>query len=81
MVEYKSESKRTSEIEIERRFFISSLDADVETFSQAVRFHWCIENSLHWCLDVAFNEDACRVRKDYAPENLAVIRVCLQLII
>ena len=25
-------------------------------------------------LDVGFREDACRVRKDYGPENFAVIR-------
>jgi predicted transposase YbfD/YdcC len=74
MVEYKSECKRTGKIEIERRFFISSLAADAKKFSEAVRLHWRIENSLHWCLDVAFNEDACRIRKDNAPENLAVIR-------
>ena len=36
--------------------------------------HWGIENGLHWCLDVGFHEDACRVRKDYGPENFAVIR-------
>jgi hypothetical protein len=29
---------------------------------------------MHWCLDVVFREDNCRVRKDHAPENLAVIR-------
>ncbi|MFN5109077.1 MAG: ISAs1 family transposase, partial [Bradyrhizobium sp.] len=32
------------------------------------------ENNLHWVLDVLFDEDACRSRKDHAPENLAVIR-------
>gem|GEM_PF-3387400 len=32
-----------------------------------------IKNGLHWCLDVGFPEDACRVRKD-CPENFAVIR-------
>ncbi len=32
------------------------------------------ENQLHWVLDVEFNEDDSRVRKDYAPENLAIIR-------
>ena len=35
----------------------------------AVRNHWSVENSLHWVLDVAFREDHCRVRKDYAPRS------------
>jgi predicted transposase YbfD/YdcC len=74
MVEYESTDKITGKLEIERRFFISSLNAKAQPFSEAVRMHWGIENGLHWCLDVAFNEDACRVRKDYAPENFAVIR-------
>ena len=39
-----------------------------------VRAHWGIENSLHWVLDVAFQEDNCRIRKDHAPENLAIVR-------
>jgi predicted transposase YbfD/YdcC len=41
---------------------------------QAIRSHWGIENGLHWTLDIAFAEDRSRVRKDHAPENLAVIR-------
>ena len=40
----------------------------------AIRGHWGIENSLHWVLDIAFREDDSRVRKDNAPENLAVMR-------
>src|SRR3954451_20710115 len=35
---------------------------------------WSIENQLHWHLDVSFDEDASRTRKDYAPENLSLIR-------
>ena len=27
-----------------------------------------------WPLDVAFSEDACRVRTDYAPRNLTTVR-------
>ena len=41
---------------------------------QTVRRHWSIENSLHWTLDVAFREDQCRVRKDHAPQNMALLR-------
>jgi hypothetical protein len=29
---------------------------------------------LHWVLDIAFNEDHSRVRKDHAPQNFATIR-------
>lgn len=38
-----------------------------------MRSHWGIENQLHWVLDVAFQEDASRIRKDHAPANLAVV--------
>ena len=40
----------------------------------AVRGHWAIENSLHWMLDVAFNEDDCRVRVGNAAENFSILR-------
>jgi predicted transposase YbfD/YdcC len=40
----------------------------------AVRSHWRIENNLHWQLDVSFDEDRCRLRKDYAARNFATIR-------
>jgi predicted transposase YbfD/YdcC len=59
----------------EVRHFISSLDGtNAELFARAVRTHWAVENNLHWVLDVAFDEDSCRVRKDNAPENMAMLR-------
>ena len=56
------------------RYYISSLSLDVERFAHAVRSHWGIENSLHWVLDMTFRDDDCRVRKDQAPKNFAVIK-------
>lgn len=41
---------------------------------EVTRAHWSVENDLHWQLDVVFHEDDARSRKDYAPQNLAVIR-------
>lgn len=58
----------------ERRYFISSLEADAQTSLRAVRGHWAIENSLHWVLDVAFREDSCRIRVENAAENMATLR-------
>jgi len=57
-----------------RRYFLCSIAPDVEPFRHAVRTHWQIENSLHWVLDIAFGEDASRVRVDNGPQNLAVLR-------
>jgi predicted transposase YbfD/YdcC len=56
------------------RYFLLSKYLPAERLLQVVRSHWGIENQLHWVLDVAFDEDANRARKDNAPENLAVLR-------
>ena len=58
---------------VEVRYFITSV-TDVKLFSEAVRQHWGIENSLHWCLDMCFDEDHCRMRVDNSGENFAVLR-------
>ncbi len=59
---------------VERRYFISSLGANAGQALRCVRGHWAIENELHWCLDIGFQEDACRVREAKSAENLATIR-------
>lgn len=59
---------------VETRYYISSLNLDAKKFGESIRSHWGIENSLHWILDVALNEDDCRIRKDNAPQNFAVLR-------
>ncbi|MDR3220838.1 MAG: ISAs1 family transposase [Candidatus Accumulibacter sp.] len=59
---------------VERRCFLSSLPPDAARLGQKVRAHWGVENRLHWVLDMAFNEDQCRIRTGYAAENTAIIR-------
>ena len=66
---------------LEQRFYISSLAADAERISHAVRAHWSIENRLHWSMDVTFNDDQMRARTGHAAHNLAVLKhITLNLI-
>lgn len=63
-----------SERSCERRYYVSSPAPDIERVSRAIRRHWGVENRLHWCLDMAFAEDQCRVRSANAAENLSILR-------
>jgi predicted transposase YbfD/YdcC len=56
------------------RYYISSLRMGVKLFAACARGHWGIENTLHWCLDVTFREDDCRVRNRILAENVAWLK-------
>jgi len=59
----------------QRRYFLSSIKCESgERFAGLIRNHWSIENSQHWTLDMAFNEDQSRVRREHGAQNLAVVR-------
>lgn len=66
---YKSHKGKTCEM----RYFISSLEPDLELFSQAVRGHWSVE-SMHWHLDVTFREDHNQTLEKTAAENMNILR-------
>ncbi len=59
---------------VDHHFYISSLAPDAQRMNQAVRQHWRVENSLHWCMDVVFGDDQMRARTDHAAQNFAVLR-------
>jgi predicted transposase YbfD/YdcC len=56
------------------RYFILSKYVSAKKLLEIVRSHWSVENQMHWVLDVVFAEDRSRVRKDNAPEILAILR-------
>ena len=63
---------------VEQRYYISSRSGTQEHAAKHLghifRQHWAIENRLHWVLDMAFDEDRCRVRLGQGARNLAVLR-------
>jgi predicted transposase YbfD/YdcC len=71
-------------IEVERRangklatkahYVVLSKRLTPKRMLEVTRTHWSVENQLHWPLDVVFNEDDARTRKNYGPQNLAVLR-------
>jgi predicted transposase YbfD/YdcC len=56
------------------RYYISSAELSAKKLAEAARQHWHIENKLHWSLDVALREGACKIHRGYAAENLARVR-------
>src|SRR5918992_4509177 len=80
-VESMRTAHREAPVTSDYRFYISSLHRSADAWATMIRQHWEIENTLHWSLDVTFNEDRSRIRKEHAPENMAALRrVALNLL-
>ena len=80
-VEANRHFKATGIDQNECRTYITSLNPNAEKIGRGIRAHWGIENSLHWTLDVAFNEDKSRKRIGNAAENFSIInRIALNLV-
>lgn len=80
MVNIRQNSEHATEENMSVRFYISSKELSAQELHDATRSHWQIE-SMHWVLDTAFKEDACRIRADDRAEAFARIRqVCLNLL-
>ena len=55
------------------RLYISSAPLDIERLARGARGHWGVE-SMHWLLDVEFNDDLSRYRAGHGAKNMAVVR-------
>lgn len=74
IIRVESSTKKKGTKSYETRYYISSLSANAEKIAHAIRSHWAIENSLHWVLDVSFDDDQSRIRKGFAPQNMMTIK-------
>lgn len=66
--------ERNGKTTVTRHYHLASRLLGAEEYLNAARAHWSVENGLHWVLDVTFDEDRARNRKDHGPENLATLR-------
>ena len=75
VVEYISETvkKSTNERTTERRLYLTNLPTDTPTIGSFVRTHWSIE-SMHWSLDVNFQQDKIKRKHINAARNLDTIQ-------
>ena len=72
--------KSTGEDVKERHYFITSLENDPKRILKFKRKHWGIENGLHWQLDVTFNEDDDRKRKNSAQNYSLIAKMTLNIL-
>jgi predicted transposase YbfD/YdcC len=64
-----------------RAFYVSSHAANPKLLAKKIRSHWSIENQLHHCLDVTFDEDRRRIHSEHGAQNFALItRYALSLL-
>ena len=70
---YKERKKQEKEHR-EKRFFLCSFPVDAELFAICVRWHWHVENLLHWVLDVTFRQDYLRTKDKTAMNNLGHVQ-------
>ena len=70
--------QKTEETIVEKRYYISSRNTNIEEFEKGIRGHWSIENKVHWHLDFTFKQDKNKTTNKKALLNLEIIhKFCL----
>ena len=73
IVKVDSRAEHADRSTFDTRTYICSAPLDIERIAKAVRGHWAVE-SMHWLLDVTFNDDLSRYRAGHGAKNMATIR-------
>jgi len=73
LVQVHRTTEQAGDIKNEVSLYLSSLPPDIQRIAAAIRGHWSVE-SLHWSLDVTFNEDQSRYRRGNGAKNMALVR-------
>jgi len=60
--------------EEESRYYICSIEENVDEFERAARGHWGVENNLHWQLDFTFKDDKNRSMAKTGAKNLQIMK-------
>ena len=69
--------KKTGKVSVETAVGITSRppeQANPQRVLATNRGHWAIENRCHYVIDWNFDEDRCRIRTGYGPENISRLR-------
>jgi predicted transposase YbfD/YdcC len=74
VIEVKSERVIEGRTETATRYYLSSKIGSAKYFSENIREHWSIENSLHYVVDVVFREDASLANCGNTAENMSLLR-------
>lgn len=69
LVKVERRRELADKVEEETRYYISLLPLEAKRVGHAIRTHWQVENKLHWCLDIAFDDDRSRIRKGHSAED------------
>ena len=74
IVYVKVKTMTNDEVKLTDHYYIVDYEIDIDTLEKAIRYHWNIECSLHWRLDVIMDEDHSRNRVENSIHNLATLR-------
>jgi predicted transposase YbfD/YdcC len=77
LIERTVTKKKTGKASLEQAYGVTSQtpqQASAEKLLAINRGHWTIENGCHYILDWNYDEDRCRIRTGYGPENITRLR-------